>query len=73
MTTPTAPPTDTPTSVPSASPLATDSPTASPSRPPITLTAISPSSGIAYDFVTGEGGSGQPGLPNEVVDCLAGS
>lgn len=27
-------------------------------------------SGIAYDFVTGEGDSGQPGLPAEVVGCL---
>ncbi|CAN5805198.1 hypothetical protein BH24CHL5_BH24CHL5_01320 [soil metagenome] len=27
-------------------------------------------SGIAYDFVTGEGDSGQPGLPDEVVGCL---
>lgn len=27
-------------------------------------------SGIPYDFVTGEGDSGQPGLPDEVVDCL---
>jgi hypothetical protein len=30
-------------------------------------------SGIAYDFVTGEGDSGQPGLPPEVVGCLAGT
>jgi hypothetical protein len=30
-------------------------------------------SGIAYDFVTGEGDHGQPGLPDEVVDCLAGT
>lgn len=29
--------------------------------------------GIPYDFVTGEGDSGQPGLPPEVVDCLAGT
>jgi hypothetical protein len=27
-------------------------------------------SGIPYDFVTGAGDSGQPGLPDEVVDCL---
>lgn len=27
-------------------------------------------SGIPYDFVTGEGDSGNPGLPDEVVDCL---
>lgn len=27
-------------------------------------------SGIPYDFVTGEGDSGQPGLPDEVVGCL---
>jgi len=30
-------------------------------------------SGIPYDFVTGEGDSGNPGLPAEVIDCLAGS
>ena len=30
-------------------------------------------SGIRYDFVTGEGGPGQPGLPAEVVACLAGT
>jgi hypothetical protein len=30
-------------------------------------------SGIPYDFVTGEGDSGNPGLPDEVVDCLAGT
>jgi len=30
-------------------------------------------SGVAYDFVTGEGDSGQPGLPDEVAGCLAGS
>lgn len=30
-------------------------------------------SGIAYDFVTGENDSGNPGLPDEVVDCLAGT
>jgi hypothetical protein len=29
--------------------------------------------GIPYDFVTGEGDSGQPGLPDEAVDCLAGT
>lgn len=29
--------------------------------------------GIPYDFVTGEGDGGQPGLPDEVVDCLAAS
>lgn len=29
--------------------------------------------GIRYDFVTGEGDSGQPGLPPELLDCLAGS
>jgi hypothetical protein len=28
-------------------------------------------SGIPYDFVTGEGDSGNPGLPDEVVECLA--
>ena len=28
--------------------------------------------GIPYDFVTGEGDSGNPGLPAEVVGCLAG-
>jgi hypothetical protein len=28
-------------------------------------------SGIEFDFVTGEGDGGQPGLPPEVVDCLA--
>jgi hypothetical protein len=28
-------------------------------------------SGIPYDFVTGENDGGQPGLPDEVVDCLA--
>jgi hypothetical protein len=27
-------------------------------------------SGIPYDFVTGEGDSGQPGLTAEVVGCL---
>jgi hypothetical protein len=27
--------------------------------------------GIPYDFVTGEGDGGQPGLPDEVVGCLA--
>ncbi len=30
-------------------------------------------SGIPFDFVTGEGDGGQPGLPDEVVDCLAGT
>jgi hypothetical protein len=30
-------------------------------------------SGIDYDFVTGEGDSGQPGLPPEVAGCLAGT
>ena len=30
-------------------------------------------SGIPFDFVTGEGDGGQPGLPPEVVDCLAGT
>jgi hypothetical protein len=30
-------------------------------------------SGIPYDFVTGEGDSGQPGLPDEVVGCLSGT
>lgn len=29
--------------------------------------------GIPFDFVTGEGDSGQPGLPPEVVDCLVGT
>ena len=29
--------------------------------------------GIPYDFVTGEGDSGQPGLPEEVADCLTGT
>ena len=28
-------------------------------------------SGTPYDFVTGEGDSGNPGLPPEVTDCLA--
>lgn len=28
-------------------------------------------SGIPFNFVTGEGDGGQPGLPDEVVDCLA--
>ncbi len=28
-------------------------------------------SGIPYDFVTGEGDSGNPGLPDEVADCLS--
>jgi hypothetical protein len=27
-------------------------------------------SGIPYDFVTGEGDSGNPGLPDAVVDCI---
>lgn len=30
-------------------------------------------SGIPYDFVTGEGDSGNPGLPSEVIDCLLGT
>ena len=30
-------------------------------------------SGIPYDFVTGEGDTGQPGLPREVVSCLDGT
>lgn len=30
-------------------------------------------SGIPYDFVTGAGDGGFPGLPGEVADCLAGS
>jgi hypothetical protein len=30
-------------------------------------------SGIPFDFVTGEGDGGQPGLPPEVVGCLAGT
>jgi hypothetical protein len=30
-------------------------------------------SGIPYDFVTGEGDSGNPGSPDEVVGCLAGT
>ncbi len=29
--------------------------------------------GIPYDFVTGEGDSGMPGLPDQVVGCLAGT
>jgi hypothetical protein len=29
--------------------------------------------GIRYDFVTGEGDSGQPGLPPDLLECLAGS
>src|SRR4051794_39077773 len=29
--------------------------------------------GIPYDFVTGEGDSGQPGLPDQVVGCLSGT
>ncbi|MGI8928304.1 MAG: hypothetical protein ACR2H0_02390 [Candidatus Limnocylindrales bacterium] len=29
--------------------------------------------GIPFDFVTGEGDCGQPGLPPEVVDCLVGT
>lgn len=29
--------------------------------------------GIPYDFVTGEGDSGNPGLPDEVLDCLSGT
>jgi hypothetical protein len=30
-------------------------------------------SGINYDFVTGEGDSGFPGLPEEVIGCLDGT
>lgn len=30
-------------------------------------------SGIPYDFVTGEGDSGNPGLPDEVIGCMAGT
>ena len=30
-------------------------------------------SGIPYDFVTGEGDGGFPGLPEEVADCLSGT
>jgi hypothetical protein len=30
-------------------------------------------SGIDYDFVTGAGDSGFPGLPDQVVDCLTGT
>jgi hypothetical protein len=30
-------------------------------------------SGVPYDFVTGEGDSGNPGLPDEVVGCLTGT
>jgi hypothetical protein len=29
--------------------------------------------GIAYDFVTGEGDSGMPGLPDQVIGCLSGT
>jgi hypothetical protein len=29
--------------------------------------------GLEYDFVTGEGDSGHPGLPDEVVGCLDGT
>jgi hypothetical protein len=29
--------------------------------------------GVPYDFVTGEGDSGNPGLPDEVVGCLSGT
>jgi hypothetical protein len=29
--------------------------------------------GIPYDFVTGEGDTGQPGLPPEVIGCLDGT
>ena len=28
---------------------------------------------ITYDFVTGAGDSGQPGLPDQVADCLGGT
>jgi hypothetical protein len=30
-------------------------------------------SGVPYDFVTGEGDAGQPGLPDEAVGCMAGT
>jgi hypothetical protein len=30
-------------------------------------------SGLVYDYVTGEDGPGFPGLPKEVVGCLAGT
>ncbi len=30
-------------------------------------------SGIPFDFVTGEGDSGNAGEPPEIVDCLAGT
>jgi hypothetical protein len=40
--------------------------------PPTTYTGLPGQwSGIPYDFVTGEGDGGQPGLPAEVVECLA--
>jgi hypothetical protein len=29
--------------------------------------------GVPYDFVTGNGDSGQPGLPDAVVGCLSGT
>jgi len=29
--------------------------------------------GVAYNFVTGEGDSGMPGLPDQVVGCLSGT
>jgi hypothetical protein len=42
--------------------------------PPTTYPGLPGSwSGIAYDFVTGENDSGNPGLPDEVADCLAGT
>jgi hypothetical protein len=30
-------------------------------------------SGVPYDFVTGQGDSGNPGLPDEVTACLSGT
>jgi len=29
--------------------------------------------GVPYDFVTGQGDSGQPGLPDQVISCLSGT
>jgi len=29
--------------------------------------------GVPYDFVTGDGDSGEPGLPDEVIGCLSGT
>ena len=29
--------------------------------------------GVPYDFVTGEGDSGEPGLPDQVIGCLSGT